>query len=270
MPITKAQKVAYSDEIKDIKKEVDHYTKLLNDIAAKKKKNANLAGYYNIESVMYILKILNYYFKMNDLSVEMLGIKNNKYLDTARSDFSKILALMIETVGKDLDRSLKDNDEYLEKISRINPKQILGILRDIDKAMLGLKNRYGEDSKWKWSFVELQAKMAVVIKNITPFSDIARYRDPRVDFFYDRRDLMQLCKDNLTEAAKQYRGKYEVAGKARDDIKNSIEFLSALRKIHVLFKEEAESAKLKTTIDAAKQALESEDKAIEEKKSAKK
>jgi hypothetical protein len=270
MAISKAQKVAYSDEVKDIKKEVDHYTKLLNEIASKKKKNENLAGYYNIESVMYHLKIINYYFKMNDLSVEMLGIKNNKFLDTARSDFSKILAIMIETVGKDIDRSLKENDDYLEKISRINPKQILDLLRNLDQCMLGLKNRYGEDSKWKWSFVELQAKMAVIIKNITPFSDIAKLRDPRVEFFYERRDLMQYCKDSLTESAKQYRGKYEMAGKARDDLKKSIEYLSALRKIHLLFKEEADAAKLKTTIDAAKQALESEDKAIEEKKSAKK
>jgi hypothetical protein len=217
-----------------------------------------------------MLKITNYYFKMNDLSVEMLGIKNNKFLDTVRSDLSKMLAIMFETVGKDLDRSLKENDDYLEKISRINPKQIFDLLKELNKAMNGLKTRYGEDSKWKWSFVELQAKLAVIIKNITPFSDIAKFRDPRVEFFYERRDLMQFCKDSLTEAAKQYRAKYEMAGKARDDIKKSIEYLSALRKIHILFKEEAEAEKLKTTIDAAKLALESEDKSIEEKKSAKK
>ena len=117
------------------------------------------------------------------------------------------------------------------------------------------------DSKWKWSFVELQARVAVITKNITSFSEVAKFRDPRSEFFYERRDLMQLCKDSLTEAARQFRTKYEMAGKARDDLKISYRYLSALRKIHVLFGEDTEAIKLKNIIDAAKIALEAEDKA---------
>ena len=48
------------------------------------------------------------------------------------------------------------------------------------------------------AFVELQARVAVITKNITSFSEVAKFRDPRTEFFYERRDLMQLCKDSLT------------------------------------------------------------------------
>src|SRR5208337_1201427 len=94
----------------------------------------------------------------------------------------------------------------------------------------------------------------------------ARLRDPRVEFFDERRDLMQLCKESLNEAAKQYRTKYEMAGKAREDLKKSIDFLSVLRKIHSLFGEDIEATKLKNIIDAAKMTLEAEDKSKEKEK----
>jgi len=129
-----------------------------------------------------------------------------------------------------------------------------------------MKNKFGQDSKWKWSFVELQARAAVITKNITSFSEVAKLRDPRSEFFHERRELMQLCKESLTEAARQYRTKYEMAGKARDDLTESIYYLAALRKIHVLFGEDTEATKLKNIIDAAKMALEADDKAKEKEK----
>ena len=89
------------------------------------------------------------------------------------------------------------------------------------------------------------------------------------EFYYDRRDLMELCKESLTEAAKQYRTKYELSGKAREDLKKSIDLLAALRKIHVIFGEDEEATKLKNTIDAARLALEAEDKSSDKEKKAK-
>lgn len=40
MAIGKAEKAAYNDEIKDIKKEVEATTKIINEVMAKKKKNS--------------------------------------------------------------------------------------------------------------------------------------------------------------------------------------------------------------------------------------
>ncbi len=266
MAIPKAQKAAYNDEIKDIKVKVDELSKKIKDIDSKIRKNEKLKSYYCIEKTVYLIKAISFYMKMNDLSLEMLNIKNEKFLNEARKEFYKVLQTMESIVGGDIDRSLRSNDEYLAKIDKLNPRQILDIVRRIHDVFVDLKTKVGEGSKWKWSFVELQARVAVITKNITNFSDTAKFRDPRVEFYNDRRELMRLCKEGLAEAAKQYRTKYELSGKARDDLKRSIELLSALRKIHVLFGESEEANKLKTTIDAAKQALEAKDAAKEKKK----
>ncbi len=261
MAISKAQKAAYNDDIKAVKVQSDELEKKIRDIAQKKKLKPNIEPYYNLEMATYLFSTIELYIKMNDLSVAMLGIKNNKSLDMAKSNFSKILLLLKETVGDELDRdSLKENEEYLQKIDKLNPRQILDFLIRLDTVFFSLKNNMGEDSKWKWLFVELQAKIAVIIRNFINFSDVLKYRDPREKHFRDRREHLSIAKDALEEAAKQYRTKYELSSKSREDLKKSIEILEALRKIHFTLGESNEADKLKTTIDAGKFTLEAGDK----------
>ncbi|MBN1496216.1 MAG: hypothetical protein JXA07_05565 [Spirochaetes bacterium] len=259
--LSKAEKAAYNDEIKDIKREVEQIKKSLNEAAIKKKKHPSIESYYNLEIASYEMDSIDSFLKMNDLSVEMLGIKNNSYLENARKQFYLVLQHLEEVVGDDIDRTLKENDEYLAHIKKLNPAQILNFVHRMHSLLNKLKIKFGQESKWKWSFVELQARAAVITRNIISFSDVARLRDPRTEFFNERRELMQLCKESLTEAAKQYRTKYEMAGKAREDLTESMNYLAALRKIHVLFGEDTEAIKLKNIIDAAKMALEADDKA---------
>jgi hypothetical protein len=261
MALSKAEKAAYNDEIKDIKRDVDQVKKSINEVLTKKKKYPNIGGYLNLEIASREMDAIDDYLKMNDLSVEMLGIRNSGLLETARKEFYKLLQHMEEVVGSDIDRTLKENDEYLAKINRLNQGQILNFVHRMHRMLDNMKNKFGTDSKWKWTFVDLQARIAVITKNITSFSEVAKFRDPRSEFFYERRDLMQLCKDSLTEAARQFRTKYEMAGKARENLEKSIAYLSALRKIHVLFGEDTEAVKLKNIIDAAKIALQEGDKA---------
>jgi len=266
MAISKNQKKAFNEELKLIKNDIDAKNKTIASLHLKRKENLKLSGYYIFEIVVNQLALINDSLKVNDLSVEILGIKNDKYLNEGRKEMYKILQLMEEAVGADVDRSLRENDEFIQKINKLTPTHILELIKKINGTIRHLKIKFGEGSKWKWSFVELQARAAVITKNITNFSDVAKYRDPRLEFFYERQDLLLLAKEGLDESAKLYRNKYELSGKSRDDLKKSIELLSALRKIHVLFGEDGEATKLKNTIDASKLALESEDNSKKKKK----
>ncbi len=261
MAISKAQKAAYNDEIKPLKQEAEEIEKKIREITQKKQGSENLEPYYNLEIVHHFLRNIQLYLRINELSIDMLGIKNSKSLDNGKSNFSKLLQIMKETVGDDLDRdSLRDNEDYLERIDKLSPRHILDLIYKVNDVFRSLKNSTGEDSKWKWLFVELQAKVAIITRNMINFSDIQKYRDPRQDFYHDRKEHLKLAKDSLTEAAKQYRTKYELSAKSREDLKKSIELLEALRKIHMIMGESDDADKLKTTIDAARFTLEAGDK----------
>jgi len=261
MAISKVQKAAYHDDIKAIKIKADELEKKAKDLNNKRKNKPNLTPYYNLEIATYLMNTIELYLKMNDLSLNMLGIKNSSSLDMSKSNFSKILLLLKETVGDEAERdSLKENEDYLYKIDKLNPRQILDFLIRLDTIFFDLKNNMGEESKWKWLFVELHAKLAIITRNFINFSDILKHRDPRAPFFRDRNEHLRMAKNGIEEAAKQYRTKYELSAKSREDLKKSIEMLEALRKIHFTLGESNEADKIKTTIDAAKQTLEAGDK----------
>ena len=266
MALTRAEKTVYNEHIKGFKSEIDDSYKNIKEIEVKKKKMKNIAGYLNFEIILEYLKIIKNYVHMSDASLEMLQMKNERFLDNARKDIFKVIQVLEELVGKDIDRSLKENEDYLKKVDKINPLQILRIIQNINNSFMIVVEKMGEGSKWKWSFVDMQGRIAVATKNSINFSDIQKYRDPRTDFYKERQEMLKICKLSLSDAAKQYRNKYEISTKVPEDILRSIEMLSALRKIHILFGESEDANKLKNTIDALRARLESDEKKDEKKK----
>lgn len=269
MQITKAEKAAYNDYIKEYHKEIDDLKKRIKELANKKKRKPAIAAYYNLEIIIEQIKIITLYISMSDASMEMLHIKNESFLNHARKDVYKLLQELEEIVGNETDRSLKENEDYLQRIEKVNPKQILNIIRSIHKIINILIKKMGEGSKWKWSFVDIQGRIAVATKNIINFSDIQRYRDPRSDYYLERQELLKLCKSSLNESAKQYRNRYEISTKVPSDMLKSIDLLSALRKINLILGRADEADKLKDTIDALRVRLEADEKQKEGKKESK-
>ncbi len=266
MAISKAEKAAYNDYIIQFKRDIDEANRHIKEAEQIKKKMPRIAPYKDVEIVLEHLKTIMLHISQNDASVEMLQIKKESSLNDARKTFYKALQLMENIVGADIDRSLADNSEHLAKIDRINPLQVLRIIQRFSTILSILIDRMGTGSKWKWSFVDLFARVAVMSRNLINFSDIQKYRDPRTEFYQERQQLLAVCKNNLKDAALQYRTKYEQSTKATGDIQKSIELLTALRKIHALFGEADEAKKIKTTIDAMRQKIEEREKEEEQKK----
>lgn len=266
MAISKAEKAAYNDYVVQFKKDIDDASKRIKEAEQIKKKMPRIAAYKDVEIVLEYLKIIMLYISMNDASVEMLESKKEPALNDARKNYYKALQLMENIVGNDIDRSLADNAEILSKIDRINPLQTLRIVQRLNTVLSILVDRMGSGSKWKWSFVDLFARIAVVTRNLINFSETQKYRDPRTEFYRERQQLLAICKNNLKDAALQYRTKYEQSTKATGDLLKSIELLTALRKIHALFGEAEDAKKIKTTIDAMQQKISDQEKEEEQKK----
>ncbi len=266
MPITKAEKVAYNNYVKEHQVEIEQARSRIKETTVKIRSMPAITSYLNLDAILEYLKIIKLYIKMNDISQDMLGQKNETYLNNARKEIYKILQLAEGIVGNDLDRSLKENEEYLVKIDKINPSQILNLMQMILDVINRLIKGFGEGSKWKWSFIDIHGRIAIVIKNFINFSALQKYRDPRMEFFKERRDLLKLCKKTISMAAQQFRTRYEVSTNVPADMIKSIELLSCLRKINVLTGSSNEAVKLKNTIDALRERLEGDERKKDSKK----
>ena len=125
---------------------------------------------------------------------------------------------------------------------------------------------FGSNSKWKWSFVELEARFATVAKNILNMKTLISGMDPRVPGYEARMAHLNLVKKSLVQAADRYREKYELSTLRLDDFKLALSYLGAARRLFALLGEAENAETTKKKIEIWAQKMEADDKKIGGKK----
>jgi hypothetical protein len=120
MAVTKEDKAAFADAIKEPKRHIEESVRHIKEVAVLKKKHPNIAGYYNLEMAMDNLRVCMFNLNMNDASMRIMQLKNSKYLDDARRSFSNALLLLEEIVGNDIDRPWLTTRIIVRQIDQIN------------------------------------------------------------------------------------------------------------------------------------------------------
>jgi hypothetical protein len=141
----------------------------------------------------------------------------------------------------------------------------LKLMKKIGYTVQLLQDKYGEKSKWRWSFVEIEGRYATVAKNLFNFRAYQEKNDPDIEGFEDRYDHLYLNKQHFNQSARRYREKYELTNHSPEDMRNAIRYLRALKRIHILFNESAEVQNATKMIDLWSAKLENDMKAQEKK-----
>jgi len=197
------------------------------------------------------------YIVVGGVSQAMLKQRNEEALNDGRKSLYKAVIYLEEVVSPLVDAPFSEYEERLAGIAPVDAKRRYGIIKKMGLVLQLLENAYGDNTKWKWAFVELEGRYAAAAKNIIDLKSALTNTDPRSPYYEPTVYHMRLAKKLLHQAANRYREKYELSTNRIDDFKMGIHFLDALRRIHILFGEraEAETIKKKTDIWTAKLEL---------------
>ena len=80
--------------------------------------------------------------------------------------------------------------------------------------------------------------------------------DPRKPYYVENLNLMRMVKEQLEKASRRYREKYEQTTKETEDIKKSIAFIAAMRRILILMGQSEEANKYKRIMELATNLME--------------
>jgi hypothetical protein len=260
MPGNKEDKKKYSEELTYLKRKLDEINQKISHLESKKGENEK---FNKILISSHLVDLVTVYNAMTDLSMNLLGYKNESYLDKGRKSLYKAIINLEEVVTKYIDVPLGENHELLKSLDTFKDKDRLRLVRKIGYTVSLLEDRYGEKSKWRWSFVELEGRFAVVAKNLFDFRTYQAKNDPREEGFHDRYDYLYLIKDFLVNASNRYRERYELTNQTPDDMNKAIEYLRGLKRIHILFNESEEVQNIDKRIELWSQKFEADLKAKE-------
>ena len=262
----KVKKAEYAEKIKSYKEKLDSIQSNIKTVEKEVLKNNELSNYGRLSIANSYLNMIALYCAMSDMSLELLGVKNEGFLNDARKLLYKVISTLQEIVTDWIDEPLSATEDKLATINRLDDRKRLNLCHKVLDAIKSVEDRFGPNSKWKWSFSDLWADAATTIKNMTDFRRIQTERDPRSEGFQERLALLQLVKEQLKIAASKLREKYEMVTREPSIMKKAILFLGALYRIHSLFGEATEAETIKKNIAIWEEKIEGDLKKMEEEK----
>lgn len=219
--------VPYQSKIKGyLTKEKTMLSTIRSDEAGKEYKKLQLAE--------DMITAASLYMAINALSVSMLDVKNNDALNDARKMLYRAVIYCEDVVTDYIDVSFTEISEKLIAIANITIKKRYELMQRLGLAIQMLREAFGDNSKWKWSFVELEGRFAAVVKNFIDMkSSVKDYFDPNSENYETTVLYIRMMIRLVDASANGYRDKYEQSSRRIDDMRNAIKFLLARRKISV-------------------------------------
>lgn len=252
-------KRTYADKVRVYKQEIDQILQREKSLLQVVEK-ADDPQYFKLFTLAEErLNLAANYLLLNRISVAMLGIKNEAFLNDARKSCYESIIHLEKIVTDAIDIPFSDLEDRWEAIGNISDRKRYDMMRKLGFTIESVVEDFGEKSKWKWSFVDLYGRYTTVYKNIINFKTIVAGLDPRVQDYQIRVKMLNQIKALLTKSADDFRLKYELSTSRIDDFKSAIRYLSSLRRIHSIFGEAAEAEAVKKKADLWKQKMEDDE-----------
>ena len=223
------------------------------------------AAFLHIELAEDLLNRASYQILINSLSLAYLKIREKEAMNDSRKSIYKSIFYLEQVVSDFVDVPFSDYEERLGRVASLDAAARFFLIRKMGVAVSLLEDTYGNQSQWKWAFVELEGRFAAVAKNILDLKNALANTDMRSpDYALTVRHL-RLIKKILARAADRYREKYELSTHRIDDFKMGIHFLGALRRIHVLMGDRNEAETVKKRLETWSAKLETDIKRMQAK-----
>ena len=114
---------------------------------------------------------------------------------------SNISIIIIEkVVTNQLNVPFNEYSEYLVPIASISDLERLNYLKKLGYCIDLVKENFGENTKWKWSFIEINGRFSIIAKNLFDLKRFQKLDDPRAEGYHERKKHFSIVQKLLYDA----------------------------------------------------------------------
>ena len=241
-------------KVKPYKEAVSALLELEKKNLAEIKKEPGTASLKHFALADEMLNLASNYLVINGITEAVSKLKNMDAINDARKSLIKSIAYLENVTVTFADAAYSEYEKKLAEIASVNAEQRYSLVRKMGFTLELLKNAYGQTSKWRWFFVELEGRYATVVKNIIDLRNATAVQDPGSPDYEPTLYHLRLAKKSLMIAADSFRDKFEFSTNDVSDLGTGMNFLSALRRLNIMLgdKEGTEVVKKKHDVWASK------------------
>jgi hypothetical protein len=254
----------YFEKIKPYKAMIESLITREEKILLEIRKDNLGAALKRLALVEDMLSLAANFMIISGISQSMLKLRSEEALNDGRKSLYKAVIYFEEIVSPLVDAPFSDYEDRLAEIDAVDAQQRYNLIRKTGLTLQLLESAYGDNTKWRWTFVDLEGRFAAVAKNTMNLKTAVVNTDPSSPDYEPTMFHLRLIKKLLMQAADRYREKYELSTNRMDDFKMGINFLNALRRIHALLGERTDAEIVKKKAEIWSSKLETDQKKKEE------
>lgn len=244
--ITAADRDDFNAKSEPYKQEIDRTLKREREVLSSIPQDAVEAARMRVALAEEMVYISTVYLAINTLSEELLEVKNTDALNESRKTLYKAVIYLEEIVTNLIDAPQSEYEEAIARIGDMPLERRFFIVRKLGLAIRMLMDAYGENTKWKWAFVELNGRFAVVAKNMMDIKETSRiFFDPSQPAYDVAFHYIQLVRKLIAQSVDQYHQRYEFSTHRMDDMQKALLYIAAQRRFCIIFDEKDEAEELK-------------------------
>lgn len=191
-----------------------------------------------------MLDLTSNYLVINGVSCSVFNSKDDIMLNEARKSLFKAIIYIENVVTGKVDVTFSEYEKNLAELNELTFKKKYEMVIKIGLTLSMLQNALGDNTKWKWAFVEVEGRYAAIVKNLFDFKAGYAKMDP-TDSDYEIVVLhFRLIKDLLGKASERYRERFDLSTKKPEDLSQAIDFLGALHKACIVMGERGEAEEI--------------------------
>ena len=264
--ISEVERSAYNEKVKSYASVAKAMLKTEKDLVQETRKKPSEAPMIKLKLTDEMLNLASNYMAINGVSQAVLKVKNEESLNDARKSLYKAVIYLEEVVSNLIDAPFSDYEGKLELIAEFDPNARYNLIRKMGLTIDLLVQAYGDNTKWRWTFVELEGRFSAAAKNILDLKNVYTNSAPESPYYDSTVYHLRLVKKLLNQSADRYREKYELSTGQMSDFRTGISFLAALRRLHIILAENEDSESVKKKHAIWKQKLDTDMKKKEEMK----
>jgi hypothetical protein len=252
--ISEKTRSLYFEKIKPYRGVISGILKQERDALVLIRTDQDAAPLKYLEIAEEMLNLVSCYTTLSRMSQSILKVKNEDALNDARKTMYKGVIYLETVVTNLVDAPYSEFEGKTAVIASVSASERYRLIRKMGLTLDLLEDAYGDNTKWRWVFVELEGRFAAVAKNILEWKKAVANTDPASPDYEPVMYHLRLIKKMLSQIADRYREMYELSTNRAEDYKMGIHFLEALRRTHINLgeREEGEVVKKKVEIWSAK------------------
>ena len=175
--LSPTKKAEFAEKSEPLKSKIEEFTKKIQEIQKTINKDAALSNYKRVIIANHQMNIITYYLQLSNLSLEVLGIRNETYLENARKLCYTFMSVLEQIVGNFIDVPFNEIKDQLDTISQLDDVKRLNLVKKINSTVTLVEEAFfGPTSKWKWSFVDLDARASALCKNLLNLEEFKKIK----------------------------------------------------------------------------------------------